>query len=53
MSDSIRSFRRLPLQCSVTYNAGPFQGQGAAWNVSRTGNDSLEICPCVQGKPSP
>ncbi len=24
----IRPFRRFPVQCSVTYNAVPFQGQG-------------------------
>ena len=27
----------LPVQCSVTYNAGPFQGQGTIWNLSCTG----------------
>ena len=30
-------FRRFPLQCAVTYNAGPFQEQGTIWNVSCTG----------------
>ena len=37
MPFSIRPFRRFPVQCSVTYNAGPFQGRGAVWNLSRTG----------------
>jgi len=34
---SIRPYRRFPVQCSVTYNAGPFQGQGTIWNLSCTG----------------
>ncbi len=25
---SIRLFRRFPVQCAVTYHAGPFQGGG-------------------------
>ncbi len=33
----IRPFRRFPVQCSVTYNAGPFQGQGTVWNLSCSG----------------
>ena len=33
----IRPFRHFPMQCSVTYNAGPFQGQGTVWNLSCTG----------------
>jgi hypothetical protein len=37
MPFSIRPFRRFPVQCSVTYNAGPFQGQGTVWNLSCTG----------------
>jgi hypothetical protein len=28
MPFSIRPFRRFPVQCSVMYHAGPFQGQG-------------------------
>jgi hypothetical protein len=27
------TYRRFP----VTYNAGPFQGQGTVWNLSRSG----------------
>ncbi len=37
MPFSTRPFRRFPVQCSVTYNAGPFQGQGTVWNLSSTG----------------
>lgn len=37
MPFTIRLFRRFPLQCSVTYNAGPFLGQGTVWNLSCTG----------------
>jgi hypothetical protein len=33
----IRPSRRFPVQCSVTYKAGPFQGQGTIWNLSCTG----------------
>lgn len=37
MPFSIRPYRRFPVHCSVTYNAGPFQGQGTVWNLSCTG----------------
>ena len=37
MPFSIRPYRRFPVQCSVTYNAGPFQGQGTISNLSCTG----------------
>jgi hypothetical protein len=33
----IRPSRRFPVHCAVTYNAGPFQGQGIVWNLSCTG----------------
>jgi hypothetical protein len=33
---SIRLYRRFPALCAVTYNAGPFQGQGTVWNLSCT-----------------
>jgi hypothetical protein len=33
----VRPYRRFPVQCAVTYNAGPFQGQGTIWNFSCTG----------------
>lgn len=35
MPFSIRPFRRSPVQCPVTYNAGPFQGQGTVWNFTK------------------
>jgi hypothetical protein len=35
MPFSNRPFRRSPVQCSVTYHVGPFQGQGTVWNISR------------------
>ena len=28
----LRPSRRFPVQCAVTYNAGPFQGQGTVEN---------------------
>ena len=34
---SIRPFRGSPVQCSVTYDAGPVQGQGTVWNFSVNG----------------
>ena len=37
MPFSIRPYRRFPVQCYFTYNAGPFQGQGTVWNLSCTG----------------
>lgn len=37
MPFTIRPFRRFPVQCSVTYHAGPFQGQGTVRNLSCTG----------------
>ena len=33
----LRPYHRFPVQCSVTSNAGPFQGQGPVWNLSCTG----------------
>jgi hypothetical protein len=38
MPISIRPFRRFSVQCLVTFNAGPFQGQGTVWNISRIGS---------------
>jgi hypothetical protein len=37
MPFSIRPHRRFLVQCAVTYNGGPFQGQGTVWNFSLTG----------------
>jgi hypothetical protein len=33
----VRPYRRFPVQCAVTYNAGPFHGHGTIWNLSSTG----------------
>lgn len=41
MPFSIRPSRHFPVQCAVTYNAGPFQGQGTVWNLSKTGNGAM------------
>jgi hypothetical protein len=37
MPFSNRPFRCSPVQCSVTYHAGLFQGQGTVWNFSLNG----------------
>jgi len=37
MPFSIRPYCRFPVQCSVTYNAGPFQGKATVWNLSLRG----------------
>jgi hypothetical protein len=37
MPFTLRPYRRSPVQCAVTYNAGPFQGQGTVWNHSLNG----------------
>jgi hypothetical protein len=37
MPFTLRPYRRFPVQCSVTYNAGPFQGQGTVWNLTCIG----------------
>jgi PilZ domain len=37
MPFSIRPDRRFPVQCAVTYHAGPFHGHGTIWNFSCTG----------------
>jgi hypothetical protein len=48
MPFTLRPYRRFPVQCAVTYNAGPFQGQGTVWNFSCTGwrlSGDLPMCP--------
>ncbi len=35
----LRTYRRFLVHCAVTYNAGPFQGQGTIWNLSCTAGD--------------
>lgn len=37
MPFTIRPSRRSPVECSVTYNAGPYQGHGTVWNLSLNG----------------
>ena len=37
MPFTLRPYRRFPVKCAVTYNAGPFQGQVTVWNFSCTG----------------
>ena len=45
MPFTIRPHRRFPVQCFVSYNAGPFQGQGTVWNHSCMGwRFSAEWC---------
>ena len=33
----IRPFRRFPVQCPVSYHAGPSRGRGTLWNFSVNG----------------
>ena len=49
----LRPYRRFPMRCSVTYNAGPFQGQGTIWNLSCSGWRLSGDLPMRPGKPSP
>jgi hypothetical protein len=51
MSFSIRPCQRFPMQCAVTYNAGPFQGQGTVWNLSCTGWRLSGDLPMRLGEP--
>ena len=37
MPFKIRPYRRFPVQGSVTYNAGLYQGRGTVWDLSRYG----------------
>jgi hypothetical protein len=36
MPFSIRLYRRFPVQCSVVYNTGSFQGHSTVWNLSHS-----------------
>ncbi|TKS60032.1 MAG: hypothetical protein EWM72_01717 [Nitrospira sp.] len=48
MPFTLRPYRRFPVQCAVTYNAGPFQGRGIVWNLSCSGwriAGDLPMCP--------
>ena len=37
MPFTIRPFRRFPVQCPISYHAGPSKGQGTLWNFSVNG----------------
>lgn len=37
MPFTIRPYRRFPVQCAATYNAGSFHGQATVWNLSVSG----------------
>ena len=37
MPFTLRLHQRFPVHCSVTYDAGLFQGQGTVWNFSLLG----------------
>lgn len=45
MPFAFHPFHRLAVQCSMTYNAVPYQSQGRIWNLYCTGGDSPMICP--------
>ena len=51
MPFTIRPYRRFPVQCSVTYNTGSFQGQGTVWNLSCTGRRLSGDLPMRPGEP--
>jgi hypothetical protein len=59
MPYSIRAFRRFPLCCPVTYQAGLSEGQGIVWNLSvngwhLSGNVPLRVgqtCPLTVNLP--
>jgi len=50
MPFTIRPYRCFPVPCVVTYNAGPFQGQGTVWNLSCTGRRFSGDLPLRPGK---
>ena len=52
MPFSIRPYRRFPVQCFVTYNAGPFQGQAPCGTSRVLAGVSRETCPCAPAKSS-
>ena len=33
----VRPYHRFSVQCPVTYDTGPFRGQGTIWNMSSSG----------------
>jgi hypothetical protein len=50
MPFTIRPNRRFLVPGSITYNAGPFQGQGTMWNLSRSGWRLSGDLPMRQGE---
>ena len=46
----IRPYRRFPVPCVVTYNAGPFQGQDTVWNLSCTSRQFSGDLPMRPGE---
>ena len=42
MPFSIHPYRRFPMQCAVTYHAGPFQGQGEREDILESVRTPLE-----------
>jgi PilZ domain len=50
MPFTIRPYRRFPVPCAVTYNTGPFQGQGTVWNLSFTGRQFSGDLPMRPGE---
>lgn len=51
MPFTIRPYRRSPVQCAVTCNARPLQGQGTMWNFSCTGWRLSGDLPTRPGEP--
>jgi len=45
---TVHPWRRLPVQCAVTHNAGPFQYQWIAWNLLVNGSRLHDDCPLIQ-----
>lgn len=50
MPFTLRPFHRFSMQRSVTYNVGPFQGQGTVWNLSSSGWRIAGNLPVRQGE---
>jgi hypothetical protein len=52
MPFSIHPYRRFPVQCAVTYHAGPFEDKAPSGISRIPADDSQETCPCDEGKKS-
>ncbi len=53
MAFTIRPRHRFPVQCAVTYTAGPFRAHRTVWNLSNIGWRLSGDLPMCSGKPSP